>query len=270
MRALLVVVLATGAALVAGVAHAQPSAEPSTDPAVALREANAAATAGDWARVSATVQPLLARQLGRADLGEAHRLAGIAAMFEQPPDYAAADEHFLAYLRIDLDAHLDPALYPPEVVNRFNDVRARHATELKALRPKVRKRYGVLAILPPFAQFQNGDKAKGIVIGSLLGTFAITNVTTYLVLRSWCFEQEGPVGSSIGCDGRNEPTKNRNNAATTLRALNIAAGVGLIVTYVYGVYDGVRGYRRDSRERAIVPYATSSNGESVIGLHLKF
>ncbi len=270
-------------ALLAGVAYAQPSGSspsgagppgstlgPSRDPAVALREANAAATAGDWGRVSATVQPLLALQLERADLAEAHRLAGIAAMFEQPPNYAAADEHFLAYLRIDLDGHLDPALYPPEVVNRFNDVRARHSAELKALRPQVRKRYAVLAVLPPLAQFQNGDTAKGIVIGGLLGTFAITNVTTYFVLRSWCFKQEGPMGSSIGCDGRNSPSTNHNSAATTLRALNIAAGVGLIATYVYGVYDGVRGYRRDTRERAILPYASSSNGTSLIGVHLKF
>lgn len=264
MRALLVL------ALVTGVAYAQPSVEPSTDPAVALREANSAALAGDWARVSATVQPLLALQLQRADLAEAHRLAGIAAMFEQPPRYAAADEHFLAYLRIDLDGHLDPALYPPEVVNRFNEVRARHAPELKALRPKVRKRYAVLAVLPPFAQFQNGERGKGIVIGSLLGTFAITNVTTYLVLRSWCFEQSGPVGTSTGCDGKTEPTKNHNSAATTLRALNLAAGVGLIVTYVYGVYDGVRGYRRETRERSLVPYASSSNGATLIGVHLNF
>ena len=207
MRALLVL------ALLVGVASAQPSTAPSTDPAIALREANAAATAGDWARVSAIVESLLARQLERADLGEAHRLAGIAAMFAQPPSYTAADGHFLAYLRIDLDAHLDPALYPPEVVNRFNDVRARHSAELKALRPQVRKRYAVLAVLPPVAQFQNGDKAKGIVIGSLLGTFAIANVTTYLVLRSWCFEQEGP----IGCRSDATAATSRRPITTALR-----------------------------------------------------
>lgn len=259
VRALVILVLATSSAL------AQPALEPPRDPAVALREANAAATAGDWGRVAAYVQPLLSLQLGRADLAEAHRLAGIAAMFTDPPSYELADYHFLAYLKIDLDAHLDPALYPPEVVNRFNEVRARHAAELKALRPKG-KRYAVLAVLPPVAQFQNGERMKGIVIGSLLGAFAITNVTTYLVLRSWCTEtsREGKTGAS--CD---EHT-NRSGAATTLRGLNITAGVGLILTYVYGVYDGVRGYRRQSRERALVPFASSTNGGAVFGVHLKF
>jgi len=264
MRALVLLVLLAGSAL------AQPSVEPSADPAIALREANAAATAGDWAAVSAFVQPLLARQLDRGDLAEANRLAGIAALFAQPPDHAKAEQHFVAYLRIDLDGHLDPALYPPEVVNFFNDVRARHAAELKALRPKDRKRYAILSVLPPFGQFQNGDKVKGIVIGSLLGAFAITNVTTYFVLRSWCFRQQGMGGSSTGCDGETTPEQNHNSSATTLRALNITAGVGLILTYAYGVYDGIRGYRRDSRERALLPYATSSNGTAMVGVHMNF
>lgn len=258
MRALAVLLLC------AGVAHGQPSEQVPADPAVALREANAAANAGDWARVAAFVQPLLARQLERTDLAEAHRLAGIAALLADPRDEAMAEQHFLAYLRIDLDAHLDPALYPPDVVNFFNDVRVRHAAELKALRPK--KRYAVLAVIPPFAQFQNGDRTKGIVIGSLLGAFAITNVTTYLVLRRWCthVEREG-LGSST-CDENTD----RAHTAATLRGLNIAAGVGLIVTYLYGVYDGVRGYRRETRERALVPYAASTDGGAMFGVHLKF
>jgi hypothetical protein len=148
-------------------------------------------------------------------------------------------------------------------------VRAVHAAELKALAPKS-KRYWILTLAPPFAQFQTGDKVKGIVVGGLLGAFLVTNVTTYLVLRSWCFDQSGPVGSSIGCDGENSPTTNHNSTATTLRVLNIAAGVGAIATYVYGVYDGIRGYRQDSRERALVPYASSSNGTAIIGVHMNF
>jgi hypothetical protein len=235
------------------------------DSSQALRDANAAASAGDWLRVSAYTDRLLKRQLDHADLAEAHRLAGIAALFAQPPAYDVAEAHFLAYLKLDLDAHLDPALYPPDVVNYFNDVRARHAAELKALRPQS-KRYPVLAVLPPLAQFQNGDRVKGIVIGSLMGAFAITNVTTYFVLRSWCTRVERNGNESVTCD---DP-KNRADTATTLRALNITAGVALIVTYVYGVYDGVRGYRKDTRERALMPFASSTNGTAVFGVHLNF
>jgi hypothetical protein len=247
------------------VAAAQPAVLPPSDPAVALREANAAATAGDWARVSAFVQPLLSRQLDKADLAEAHRLAGIAALLAQPKHEAAAEHHFLAYLRIELDGQLDPALYPPEVVNFFNNVRALHSAELKALRPKG-KRYAILAVLPPFAQFQNGDKVKGAIIGGLLGTLLATNLTTFFVLRSWCTRVSRDGHSSVTCD---DPT-DRAGTATTLRGLNITAGIGLILVGAYGVYDGIRGYRQDSRERALVPYASSANGASVVGVRMNF
>lgn len=263
MRALVILLFATTSAL------AQPSSAPPRDPAAALREANAAAAAGDWASVSAYVLPLfdhqLRRQLARADLAEAHRLAGIAAMFEQPPAFDRADYHFLEYLKLDLDAQLDPALYPPEVVNRFNEVRVRHAAELKQLRPK-RKRYAALSLVPPLGQFQNGERTKGIVIGSMLGAFAITNVTTYFVLKSWCTRVSHDGNTSATCDD----DKNRADAAARLRGLNIAAGVGLILTYVYGVYDGVRGYRRESRERALVPYASSTNEGTIFGVRMNF
>lgn len=239
-----------------------PRVAPS-DPAVALREANAAATAGDWKTVQEWVTPLLAKQLDRADLAEAHRLAGIAALFAQPPRRDLAEKHFIEYLRIDFDGHLDPALYPPEVVNFFNDVRARHP-ELKPVRKN--KRYWMLTLVPPLAQFQNGDKVKGWVIGGLIGAFAITNVATYFTIRSWCEYHEGSGGSRPTCDD----TTNHTSSAKTLRVLNITAGVGLILTYAFGVWDGVRGYRRETRAREIQPYTSSTNGGAIVGVHLTF
>jgi hypothetical protein len=262
MRAVLV---AAFVAMLAGNIHAQPASTAPTDPSVALREANAAATAGDWTKVSAYVEPLLARTLDRTDLAEAHRLAGIAALFQQPPQREVAEAHFLEYMKLDPEGQLDPALYPPEVIQFFSDVRARHATELRAARPKP-KRYAVLNFLPPFGQFQNGDRTKGIVVGSLLGVFLATNLTTYFVLRSWCTEQSGMGGSSVSCDD----TTDRNSSAATLRKLNITAGVGAIVTYLYGVYDGVRGYRRSRQERVLVPFATSTNTSALVGVSMSF
>lgn len=244
---------------------ASPARGEVSDPSVALREANVAALAGDWARVAALVTPLLARALQPADLAEAHRLSGIAALFAQPPRPDLAEQHFLALLRLDLDATIDPALYPPEVVQVFSDVRARHVAELRARRPRA-KRYLALTLLPPLAQLQNGDRARGIVIGALLGTFAAANLTSFLVLRSWCDEQVGPSGTSAGCDR----TSNRNASATTLRSLNLATGVALIVTYLYGVYDGVRGYRRTRPTSTLVPYATSTNTGATLGVSVQF
>ncbi|HLL20935.1 MAG TPA: hypothetical protein VK427_02340 [Kofleriaceae bacterium] len=244
-------------AIVLALCCATASARTPTD---ALRDGNAAAAQGDWPRVTALVEPLLRSQLssglGPGDLAEAHRLAGIAAFFQGHQE--AAELHFVAYLRIELDGRLDPALYPPDIVNFFNNVRALHDAELRARRPKAR-RYWLLNLVPPGGQIQNGERTKAYVLGGLLGAFAITNLTTFLVLRSWCTEVQGTGGSSATCDDG----KDHSSSASTLRVINIASGVGLILTYGYGVYDGVTGYRRRGQAQAFVAPA---RGGVVVGL----
>jgi hypothetical protein len=230
------------------------AAQPGIDPAATLRDANTAATQGEWDRVSQTVEPLLAQSLEPADLAEAHRLAGLAAYFHG--NKPLAESHFLAYLRLDLQGHLDPALYPPEVTSFFDDVRVRHAAELRARAPHAKRRW-YLTLVPYAAQEQNGDRTKGIVLASLVGAFAITNVTTYFVLRSWCHDQ----GSTCDASGTNH-----FHAAQRLQTVNVVAGLGLIATYLYGVYDGVSGYRRRDREQSFAPYATSTNTGAVFGI----
>src|SRR5262249_9194430 len=108
VRVALVVLLAARVAAAQGTPAAPPTIDPgsdvsgpampaspapaSSDPAVVLREANTAATGGDWARVSALLAPLLQRQLEQADLAEAHRLAGLAAFFANQTQLA--EQHF--------------------------------------------------------------------------------------------------------------------------------------------------------------------------------
>jgi hypothetical protein len=239
-------------ALAAGVAAAQAPA-----PSDALREANTAAAAGDWARVSALVDPVLRGALPPADLAEAYRLSGMAAFYQQRRDLAEA--HFLAYLKIDLDGRLDPALYPPDVVTFFEEVRTKHQAELRARRPKAR-RYWLLNLIPPGGQIQNGHRGKAWVLGSFIGAFAIGNVTTYLVLRSWCTRVTGPGGQSVTCDEDRDHVRGASN----LRAINIATGLGLIATYIYGVYDGASYYRRQESPRPFV--APISGGGGLLGV----
>jgi len=240
-------------ALVCGLAAADPTISQ------ALREGNTAATAGDWQKVEQLVSPILAQQLARADLAEAHRLAGLAAFFQQRlPD---AEAHFLAYMKLDLDGRLDPALYPPDVVGYFGEVRARHDAELRALRP-AQRRYWLLNLIPPGGQIQNGDRVKAYVIGGLIGTMLVTNITSYLVLKSWCSHTQGTGGSAATCDEGG----NHYRAASILRPLNIASGVGFILAYAYGVYDGVQGYRKHS-EPSVQPFVTP-NG--VVGIEGRF
>jgi hypothetical protein len=226
-------------------------AQPGLDVPTILHDANAYAIAGNWQRVDELVEPLLLRPLVRADLAEAHRLTGLAAFFTQ--QRAAAESHFLAYLELDLEARLDPTLVPPEAITFFEDVRSRHAAELRARRPK--KQSLALVFLPPGGQFQAGERVKGWILGGALFAFLATNVTTYFVLRSWCSQ------TFDTCDATTDHTR----GARDLRTVNVASGVALIATYLYGLYDGVVAYRRFNREQ-LMPYASFSDGEGMFGV----
>jgi hypothetical protein len=261
VRALLVLALTARVAAAQGPppaarGPAARTAQAAPAPSDALRDANDAAAAGDWARVSALVDPLLRGPLPPADLAEAYRLAGMAAFFQQRRDLAEA--HFLAYLKIDLDGRLDPALYPPEVVGFFDEVRTKHQAELRARRPRPR-RYWLLNLIPPGGQIQNREPGKAWVFGSLIGAFAIGNVTTYLVLRSWCTRVSGDGGSSVTCDENGDHA----HTASTLRGINIATGIGLIAAYAFGVYDGATSYRRQETMR---PFVVGVAGGGMLGL----
>ena len=260
VAAVAVVTLAAGVAAAEGPRAAErprvAQAPGSVAPSDALREANDAANAGDWARVASLVDPLIRGAIPPADHAEAHRLSGMAAFHQGRRD--AAEAHFLAYLKIDLDGRLDPALYPPEVVGFFDEVRTKHQAELRARRPRPR-RYWYLNLIPPGGQIQNRERGKAWAIGGLLGAFAASNVTTYLVLRSWCTRVSGDGGSSVTCDDG----KDRAGSARVLRGINIASGIGLIATYVYGVYDGARGYRRQESMR---PFVAGVAGGGIFGV----
>ena len=263
MLALGAIVVALGG--VPGVAHAEPATSE------ILRAGNTAATAGDWARVAQLVDPLLRQPLGSpdqtlapADRAEAHRLAGIAAFFDhRAPD---AEGHFLAYLRIELDGRLDPALYPPEVVAFFSDVASRHAAELRAMRTRPASRSWVLTLLPPFGQFQNGERTKGWVLGGTLGVLLVVNLTTYYFLRSWCAHTNGSGGGGLTCNDTHDHTAE----AIRIRPYNIASGVGFLLTYAYGVYDGVQGYRQHAREPVVRPFVGVSPESRIFGVSGRF
>jgi len=232
-----------------------------------LRAGNTAALAGDWQQLARLIEPLLRRELAPPDLAEAHRLAGIAAFFAQHADEAEA--HFLAYLRIELDGRLDPALYPPDVVAFFGDVASRHAAELRARRTQPPHRTWLYTLVPPLGQFQNGERVKGYVLGGLLGALVLTNLTTYSYLRAWCDHTDGVSGGGLTC--RDGPDgHDGTSAAKRLRPVNIASGVAFWVVYAYAVYDGVRGYWRVSREQSLQPFVTTSRDSHVLGVLGRF
>jgi hypothetical protein len=245
------------AIVAAAVGLARPAAAQSVDdPGAALAAAAAALAAGDHQAVVDLARPIADRDIARADLAEAHRLLGLAYFFLG--DTARAEAALLAYLRLDLDARLDPSLVPPEAVTFFEDVRSRHAAELRKLRPRQR-RYKILNLVPPAGQLQNRQRTKALAIGGAELILAAANVTTYLMLRSWCQRTDFTCVRSGG---------DATVTARRLRTINYASGIALIGVYLYGVVDGFRSAPR-GRERPVVG-AAPVDGGFVVGASLRF
>ena len=222
------------------IATAQPGTT-SRDPAAILRAADAEGAAGDWVRAGALVGSLDLATLAPADLAEARRLRGLAAFFAHDTD--AADRELFAWLQLDLDARLDPAVTPPEAIAFFEGVRARHEAELRALRPKVVRHYASLNLLPPWGQFQNGDRTKGWIIAGAGAALLTADLGSYAILRHWCSS------SDLTCDNNGD----RRGDARAMRTINLVAGGALVALYVYGVVDGFAGYHAPRRELLVAP-----------------
>ena len=212
------------AVIVAGliVGAAVPAAAQS--PAARLGEAQRRFAAGAYAQVLEITGPLLGDPtLGRADRAEAFRLQGLAMFLLGRP--AEAEVALYQFLRLDPEAHLDPALVPPDAVTFMENVRARHEGELRALKPRPKKRrYRLLNLVPPFGQFQNGDSGKGYAIGAAELVFLATNISTYAVLARECAED-------LTC------SLDRSTASTLQRVNQISLGL-LVGVYLYGMIDG--------------------------------
>jgi hypothetical protein len=111
-------------------------------------------------------------------LVRAYTLLGTAAHFEDMG--RIADEAFLEVLRRDPEHRLDPLLYPPRVIERFESVRDSNSEELDELREsdtdtstlyiqqEVREQSILVSILPfGYGFFTSGRDAQGV--GYLIG-----------------------------------------------------------------------------------------------------
>jgi hypothetical protein len=201
-----------------------------------------------------------AERVARADRAEAWRILGLAQHALGQRDAAAAS--FYAYLKLEPDAHLDPALARPQVVSFFEEVRAQHAAELASLRPRRRSLW--LNFVPLGGQWQNGDRKKLWILGSAGVVLLGANITSYAMLRRWC----GSAGQSSTCD-QGDPGQpgyvDHSAAARRMQVINIASGVGLLAVYTYSMLDGLHGYARWRSEQLEAPVAiqVSPDGDSL-------
>jgi hypothetical protein len=229
--------------LVSALASAQ-----ATPPAARLAEAQRLFGHADYRAVAEIAGPL-ARDpsLDRADRTEAYRLFGLSLFLLAQP--ARAEGWLLQFLRLEPEAHLDPAVVPPDAIAFFEGIRARHEGELRALKPRPRRRRAWLNLVPPAGQFQNQEPAKGWSIGIAEGVLLATNISTYIVLINACDEHRT---CTLGRD-----------AANQLRMANLVSGALFVGVYAYGVLDGWLGHRNRIEDRAGLAITATGEGAAV-------
>ena len=171
---------------------------------------------GEFARAVEIIRPLLYPEIrlqSDNQMVQAHRILGVACLFEKQQDEAAGE--FRKLLQIAPDYRFDPLLDPPEVVDFFNKVRQEYETELGQLEAKrteaerarqrdqeqcekvragpkvIEKRVGRNSFVVNFfpfgaGQFQNGQRkkawgflsAESLLAAVSVGAFA-TNLAVY-------------------------------------------------------------------------------------------
>ncbi len=190
---------------------------------------------GEYEAAEKTIRRSILKPL--EDRAEAYRILGLSLFYQER--FLEARAAFLEYLRSEPDAHLDPALVPPEAITLLEDVRARNLAEIEALRPKPKKkRYLLLNLVPGAGQFQNGDSTKGIVIAVGLGSLLTANIATYFWLKNNCDSETRVCGN---------PDDEGASKARDYQTVNQLAGFAAIGVYAYSIVDGYLGYRAAER-----------------------
>jgi len=163
---------------------------------------------------------------------QALRYLGIGLYLTARPE--GAETAFFGLLRLRPDARLDPTTTRPDCVAFFEDVRRRHADEIReAFRSRPAKSY-VLALLPPLGQFQNGHKRRGIVIATLEALTAGAAIATNLQLHAWV-----QPGDTFGV---------HTDQARTLKTINVLSVTALVLTVAFGIVDGITNYGSEPDE----------------------
>lgn len=248
---------------------ARAFAQPGVDTvASSLQEATSALQQGENQR-AADLAGAVARRpepIEKQDRAEAWRILGLALFFLDR--HGEAEGAFLEYMKLDVDAHLDPALVPPEAIVFFEDVRSRHSAELRQYRPlkKVTVRAFAANLVPPFGQIQNGHRGKAWVIGISEVLLVGAHVGSYYLLRSWCSDSDGTCKS-----GEND----RTSTAKQVRTLNLVSGGLLIGVVTYGVIDGFLNFYRQRRQVREVSTPMSvgvvpTQSGAYLSVHLRF
>ncbi|HXI55047.1 MAG TPA: hypothetical protein VNO55_03255 [Polyangia bacterium] len=220
-----------------------PGIEAPPDATVALEKARAAYEYGDMEMVvdaaravaEGRVRPTPAQRV------QALRYLGIGLFLTGR--FEGAETAFFDLLRIKPGIRLDPTTTRPDVVAFFENVRARHADEIRqAASTQPGKRF-IWNFLPPVGQFQNGHAARGWTIGAIEVLSLGATIATYAQLRAW----ENPNDHTFG---------EHTSDARTFKTLNYASAGIFGAALVVGIVDGIANFRGDRGDGETLAFIT--------------
>jgi hypothetical protein len=237
---------------------------------------------GEYQRAIAILRPLLYPDLRLDSEGEvvqAHRMLGVANLFEGRP--AEAKIEFRKLLELRPDYRFDPLLDPPRVVDFFNNVVREEEDEIAALEAKRKKqqaeqaahrlleaerlrvasakvvvyeRHSYAMNFVPFGvgQFQNGQRRKGWLFAGTeagLGIISVGAFTTNFLLfgvrphRRCLIVQNSDVGGLPQPCPADKIDHSDEDLSRNLLRLQLVSGGLFLAAAIWGAIDSVRHYQ---------------------------
>ena len=265
----------TCAMLAATVALASPAAEEFDRGKIAFGRA-------EYVRAIEILRPLLYPEIrldSEVEVVQAHRMLGVAHLFENQPEEARRE--FRKLLELRPDYRFDPLLDPPRVVDFFNGVlkeeereisvldaarkkrdaelttrRQREADERCAAQVQVSLKNSYAINFIPFGtgQFQNGQRRKGwafLGVETALATLSIGAFVTNFSLFGVNHQRrclDPPTSDTTGAPHKCENIDQSEEALSRdlMRAQVVSGGLFFAVA-VWGVIDAVRHFRPEAR-----------------------
>lgn len=254
-------------------------------PTVELERGRAAYARGEWSRTIELVRPLLYPELRletEGQVAEAHRMLGVAYLFEKQNE--PARQEFRKLLQLRPDYRFDALLDPPQVVDFFNGILRESEAELAEVQARrrqeelqrrreadalarakagptvvekrlVRNSFAVNFIPFGAGQFQNGQRGKGwgfllgeaalaaTSVGALTANFALYGFSYRLPCRT----PDDPSAGGCTID------RSAQQRSETLIKVQVVSGALFFAAAAWGIADAILNFRPETPMARVQP-----------------
>jgi tetratricopeptide (TPR) repeat protein len=245
-------------------------------PSAVFERGRTAFERGEYARAIETLRPLLYPEIRLETEGQvvqAHRMLGVAHLFEKQNDLAA--QEFRKLLQLRPDYRFDPLLDPPQVVDFFNGVlhdyegelakiaakrkqaemeerRQREASERARNGPEVvEKRYlrnSFSINFIPFGagQFQNGDRRKGwtfLISESALALVSVGALTTNFAVYGFRPHRSCLPRTNVEVSPECQVDRTDEDRSRLLTRIQVVSGGLFFAVAAWGIADAILHYK---------------------------